>query len=298
MAEMIGFIGLGNMGTPMASRLAEAGYGLVVHDTRDNVTGPFVARGATRAGSPEDVASRVETVLVSLPTPDIVDKVVLGEGGISGGDRVKTVVDLSTTGPRVGAAIAAKLKERDITFVDCPVSGGVGGAKAGTLAVMVSCPSPTFDRLEPMLEHIGKVFFIGEAPGSAQMMKLCNNLMSAAAMAISTEAIVAGVKAGIDPAVMVEVINVSSGQNTATTQKFPRSILNRRFDYGFTTGLMFKDVRLCLEEAEGMGLDLETAKAVRSVWQKVNDLLGPDSDFTRIVEMVEQPAGVTVGKPG
>ena len=298
MAETIGFIGLGNMGTPMASRLADAGYGLVVYDTRDNVIGPFVAGGAARAGSAEDVASRVETVLVSLPTPDIVDKVVLGEGGISGGGRVKTVVDLSTTGPRVGAAIAAKLKERGITFVDCPVSGGVGGAKAGTLAVMVSCPRPTFERLEPMLGHIGKVFFIGEAPGSAQMMKLCNNLLSAAAMAISTEAIVAGVKAGIDPAIMVEVINVSSGQNTATTQKFPRSILNRRFDYGFTTGLMFKDVRLCLEEAEGMGLDLETAKAVRSVWQKVHDLLGPDSDFTRIVEMVEAPAGVTVGKPG
>lgn len=295
MAETIGFIGLGNMGTPMASRLADAGYGLIVHDTRDTVLGPFLELGATRAGSAEEVASRAETVLVSLPTPDIVEKVVLGEGGISSGGKVRTVVDFSTTGPRVGAAIAARLKEKGITFVDCPVSGGVGGAKAGTLAVMVSCPRATYDRLEPMLKRLGKVFFIGEAPGSAQMMKLCNNLMSAAAMAISAEAIVAGVKAGIDPAVMVEVINVSTGQNTATTQKFPRSILNRRFDYGFTTGLMFKDVRLCLEEAEGMGLDLETAKAVRSVWQKVNDVFGPESDFTRIVEMIEKPAGVTVG---
>ncbi len=296
MAETIGFIGLGNMGTPMASRLAEAGYGLVVHDTRDAVIGPFLERGAVRAGSAEDVASRVETVLVSLPTPDIVERVVLGEGGLAGGTAVRTVVDLSTTGPRVGAAIAARLEERGVTFVDCPVSGGVGGAKAGTLAVMVSCPRPTFDRLEPMLSHIGKVFFIGEAPGSAQMMKLCNNLMSAAAMAISAEAIVAGVKAGIDPAVMVDVINVSSGQNTATTQKFPKSILNRRFDYGFSTGLMFKDVRLCLDEAEGMGLDLETAQAVRSIWQKMNDRFGPESDFTRIVELVEGAAGVTVGK--
>jgi 3-hydroxyisobutyrate dehydrogenase-like beta-hydroxyacid dehydrogenase len=149
-----------------------------------------------------------------------------------------------------------------------------------------------------MLNHIGKVFFIGEAPGAAQMMKLCNNLMSAAAMAISAEAITAGVKAGIDPAVMVDVINVSSGMNTATTQKFPKSILNRRFDYGFATGLMFKDVRLCLEEAEGMGLDLKTAQAVRSVWQKVMDELGPHSDFTRIIEVIEKPAGVTVGKIG
>jgi 3-hydroxyisobutyrate dehydrogenase-like beta-hydroxyacid dehydrogenase len=295
MAEAVGFIGLGNMGTPMATRLVEAGYQLVVFDTRDDVVAPFVERGAKRASSAADVGAQAETVLVSLPTPDIVQKVVaqVAEGG-----TVKTVVDLSTTGPKVGAQIAAEMKGRGITFVDCPVSGGVGGAKAGTLAVMVSCPRETFDRLEPMLKNIGKVFFIGEAPGSAQMMKLCNNLMSAAAMAISAEAITAGVKAGIDPAVMVDVINVSSGMNTATTQKFPKSILNRRFDYGFATGLMFKDVRLCLEEAEAMGLDLETAKAVRSIWQKMNDSFGPESDFTRIVEMVERPAGVTVGKAG
>jgi 3-hydroxyisobutyrate dehydrogenase-like beta-hydroxyacid dehydrogenase len=277
----------------MASRLAEAGYQLVVFDTRDDVIAPFISRGATRAFSAADVGSQAETVLVSLPTPDIVQNVV---AEIAQGSAVKTIVDLSTTGPKVGAAIAADLKGRGITFVDSPVSGGVGGAKAGTLAVMVSCPRATYERLEPMLKNIGKVFFIGEAPGSAQMMKLCNNLMSAAAMAISAEAITAGVKAGIDPAVMVDVINVSSGMNTATTQKFPKSILNRRFDYGFATGLMFKDVRLCLEEAEGMGLDLETAKAVRSVWQKMNDQFGPESDFTRIVEMVEKPAGVTVGK--
>lgn len=296
MAETVGFIGLGNMGTPMAGRLADAGYGLLVHDTRDEVLRPLMDRGAKRAPSPAEMGASVETVLVSLPTPDIVQKVVLGPGGIAEGAKVKTIVDLSTTGPRVGAAIAAELTGRGITFVDCPVSGGVGGAKAGTLAVMVSGPRATFERLEPMLAHIGKVFFIGEAPGSAQMMKLCNNLMSAAAMAIAAEAIVAGVKAGIDPAVMVDVINVSSGRNSATLDKFPRSILNRRFDYGFATGLMFKDVRLCLEEFESMGLSFETADAVRSVWQKMNDAFGPESDFTRIVEMVEKPAGVVVGQ--
>jgi len=295
MGETIGFIGLGNMGTPMANRLLDAGYKLVVFDTRDEVVAPFVARGAKRTSSAADAGSEAETVLVSLPTPDVVQKVV---AQVAQGTAVTTVVDLSTTGPRVAAAIGAELKGRGLTFVDCPVSGGVGGAKAGTLAVMISCPRATFDRLEPMLNHIGKVFFIGEAPGAAQMMKLCNNLMSAAAMAISAEAITAGVKAGIDPAVMVDVINVSSGMNTATTQKFPKSILNRRFDYGFATGLMLKDVRLCLEEAEGMGLDLKTGQAVRSVWQKVMDELGPDSDFTRIIEVIEKPAGVTVGKIG
>jgi hypothetical protein len=296
MAETVGFIGLGNIGAPMAQRLVQAGHRLIVFDLRDEATAPFLAQGAERAASPAEAAARAETILVSLPTPEIVEKVALGEGGLVAGERVRTVVDLSTTGPRVAAGIAARLKERGITFVDCPVSGGVAGARAGTLAVMVSGPRPVYEALAPLLAHLGKVFFIGEAPGAAQMMKLCNNLMSAAAMAISAEAIVAGVKAGIDPAVMVDVINVSSGQNTATTQKFPRSILNRRFDYGFSTGLMFKDVRLCLEEAGEMGLDLETAKAVLSTWRKVNEAFGPDSDFTRIVEMVEAPAGVTVGK--
>ncbi|MGA0594144.1 NAD(P)-dependent oxidoreductase [Enterovirga sp. CN4-39] len=295
MADTIGFIGLGNMGTPMATRLADAGYGLVVFDTRDDVVAPFVSRGAKRAASAAEVGAQAETVLVSLPTPDIVRAVV---AELVQGSAVKTIIDLSTTGPKVAAEIGAELKARGITFVDSPVSGGVGGAKAGTLAVMVSCPRDTFERIDPMLKNIGKVFFIGEAPGSAQMMKLCNNLMSAAAMAISAEAITAGVKAGIDPAIMVDVINVSSGMNAATIQKFPKSILNRRFDYGFATGLMFKDVRLCLEEVEAMGLDLETAKAVRSVWQKMNDQFGPESDFTRIIELTERPAGVIVGKPG
>lgn len=296
MTDTIGFIGIGKMGLPMAGRLIDAGHGLVVHDARADATAPLVERGATLAGSAAEVASQVNTVLVSLPTPDIVEKVVLGEGGVAAGTAVRTVVDLSTTGPRVGAAIAAALAKRNMTFVDCPVSGGVGGAKAGTLAVMVSCPKATFERLEPMLKTIGKVFFIGETPGSAQMMKLVNNLMSAAAMAISAEAIVAGVKAGIDPAIMVDVINVSSGRNSATLEKFPRSILNRRFDYGFSTGLMFKDVRLCLEEAAELGLTLETGNAVRALWQKVMDEKGPDSDFTQIVEVVETAAGVTVGR--
>src|ERR671928_736353 len=125
MAETIGFIGLGNMGTPMAGRLADAGYRLVVHDTREDVVAPFLARGAEQAGSAAEVGSRAETLLVSLPTPDVVQKVVLGPGGIAEGSKVKTIVDLSTTGPRVGAAIAAALEERGMTFVDCPVSGGV-----------------------------------------------------------------------------------------------------------------------------------------------------------------------------
>jgi 3-hydroxyisobutyrate dehydrogenase-like beta-hydroxyacid dehydrogenase len=297
MGEAIGFVGLGNMGHPIATRLIEAGHRLVVYDTRPDAVARLAERGAAPAGSAAEVASAAETVLVSLPTPDIVEKVAIGDGGVAQGSRVRTLIDLSTTGPRTAKRIAEKLAGTKITWVDAPVSGGVGGAKAGTLAVMVSGPRAVFDPLQPILKVIGKPFFIGEQAGTAQMMKLVNNLMSAAAMAISAEAMVIGVKAGLDPATMVDVINAGSGRNSATQEKFPRSILNRRFDYGFSTGLMFKDVRLCLEEAQALGLSMPTAEAVRALWQKTIDTLGPDSDFTRIVEIVEEPAGVTVGTP-
>jgi 3-hydroxyisobutyrate dehydrogenase-like beta-hydroxyacid dehydrogenase len=297
MAETVGFVGLGNMGNPIAGRLLDAGYSLVVYDTSADAVGALTERGAARAGSAAEVASQAEIVLVSLPTPDIVEKVATGDGGVAQGSRVRTLVDLSTTGPRAAKRIFDKLAGTGITWIDAPVSGGVGGARAGTLAVMVSGPREVFDRLQPLLKVIGKPFFIGAEPGGAQMMKLVNNLMSAAAMAISAEAMVIGVKAGLDPATMVDVINAGSGRNSATQEKFPRSILNRRFDYGFSTGLMFKDVRLCLEEAGALGLSMPTANAVRALWQKTIDALGPESDFTRIVEIVEEPAGVTVGTP-
>ena len=290
----LGFIGLGNMGAPMAGRLLDAGYALTVFDTRASAVQAFTARGAKSASSPAAVASAVETVLVSLPTPAIVRQVALGQDGIASGKQVKTFVDLSTTGPRAAQEIAAELAARNIVAVDSPVSGGVGGAKKGTLAVMVSGPKDRHDALRPALEVIGKVFYLGEKAGLGQMMKLANNLLSATAMAISCEAMVMGVKAGLDPKVMVDVINAGSGRNSATQEKFPRSILPRTFDYGFATGLMYKDVKLCLEEAEALGVPMWVASAVRQLWLVANNELGPESDFTRVIEVLEGWAGVEV----
>ena len=290
----LGFIGLGNMGAPMASRLLDAGFSLTVFDTRTAALEPFVARGAIAAPSPAAVASAVETVLVSLPTPAIVRQVALGEGGIASGKKVKTFVDLSTTGPRAAQEIAAELAKHNIVAVDSPVSGGVAGAVKGTLAVMVSGPKDRHDALLPALQAIGKVFYLGEKPGLGQMMKLANNLLSATAMAISCEAMVMGVKAGLDPKVMVDVINAGSGRNSATQEKFPRSILPRTFDYGFATGLMYKDVKLCLEEAQALGVPMWVASAVQQLWLVAERKLGPESDFTRVIEVLEQWAGVEV----
>jgi 3-hydroxyisobutyrate dehydrogenase-like beta-hydroxyacid dehydrogenase len=294
MPEHLGFIGVGRMGGPMAGRLLDAGYRLTLFDTSASALQPLAARGAVVAQSASDVASTVETVFVSLPTPDIVRAVALGEGGIAEGSRVKTFVDLSTTGPRTAAEIADGLAKRGIAAVDSPVSGGVGGAQKGTLAVMAACPHALFERLEPILKVFGKVFYIGARPGMGQTMKLANNLMSAAAMAISCEAIVMGVKAGLDPQVMVDVINAGSGRNTATQDKFPKAILPRSFDYGFATGLMYKDVRLALEEAEALQVPMWVGSAVRQLWQFANAQNGPASDFTNIIRCIEDWAGVQV----
>src|SRR5215204_53635 len=207
----IGFIGLGKMGFPMARRLIEAGHQLTVFDTRKEAIDKLVAMGAQAASSPSDTADRCETVLASLPSLQASLEVATGAGGVIEGKRIRRFVDLSTVGSQMAARIHGLLAKNNIVQIDSPVSGGVGGAEKGTLAVMVSGPRADYEAAKPALDVIGKVFFIGEKPGMGQTMKLANNMLSATAMAATSEAMVMGVKAGIDPAVMVDVINSGSG---------------------------------------------------------------------------------------
>ena len=291
----IGFIGLGNMGFPMARRLIEAKHQLIVFDTRKEAADRLVAMGATAASSPKEVADRVESVMASLPSLQASLEVATGHHGVIEGHRVKRFVDLSTVGSQMAVRIHDLLKKRDIVQIDSPVSGGVGGAEKGTLAVMVSGPKAHAEAVRPALEIIGKVFFIGEKPGSAQTMKLANNFLSATAVVATSEAVVMGVKSGLDPHVMIDVINAGSGMNTASRDKFPRAILPRSFDFGFTTGLMVKDVRLCLEEMKSLGLSMEVAEAVGRLWEVVICDMGAESDFTTAIKPIEKAAGVVVG---
>jgi 3-hydroxyisobutyrate dehydrogenase-like beta-hydroxyacid dehydrogenase len=291
----IGFIGLGKMGFPMARRLIEAKHQLVVFDTRKEAADKLVAMGAKAASSPKEVADRVETVMASLPSLQASLEVATGTNGVIEGARVKRFVDLSTVGSQMAVRIHDLLKKRDIVQIDSPVSGGVGGAEKGTLAVMVSGPKAHAEAVRPALEVIGRVFFIGEKPGSAQTMKLANNFLSATAVVATSEAVVMGVKSGIDPNVMIEVINAGSGMNTASRDKFPRAILPRTFDYGFATGLMVKDVRLCLDEMKSLGLSMEVAEAVGRLWEVVIRDMGAVSDFTTAIKPIEKAAGVVVG---
>ena len=291
----IGFIGLGKMGFPMARRLVEAGHQLVVFDTRKEVVDQLIALGAQAASSPKDIADRVETVMASLPSLQASLEVATGSGGVIEGKRVKRFVDLSTVGSQMAVKIHGLLASKHIVQIDSPVSGGVGGAEKGTLAVMVSAPRADFEIVKPALDVIGKVFFIGEKPGSGQTMKLVNNFLSATAMVATSEAVVMGVKSGLDPAVMIDVINAGSGMNTASRDKFPRAVLPRSFDFGFATGLMVKDVRLALDEMKSLGLSMEVAEAVGRLWEVVIREMGPESDFTSAIKPIEKAAGVVVG---
>jgi len=291
----IGFIGLGKMGFPMARRLIEAKHQLVVFDTRKEAVEQLVKLGAEAAASPKDVADRTETVMASLPSLQASLDVATGKDGVIEGRRVKRFVDLSTVGSQMAVKIHDILAKRNIVQIDSPVSGGVSGAEKGTLAVMVSGPKADYEAIKAALDVIGKVFFIGTKPGSGQTMKLANNFLSATAMVATSEAVVMGVKSGLDPKVMVDVINSGSGMNTASRDKFPRSVLPRSFDFGFATGLMVKDVRLAIEEMRSLGLSMEVAEAVGRLWETVIKEQGADSDFTSAIKSVEKAAGVVVG---
>jgi 3-hydroxyisobutyrate dehydrogenase-like beta-hydroxyacid dehydrogenase len=292
--QHLGFVGVGRMGGPMALRLLDAGHRLTVCDVDDAAVRRLVDRGAQAARSPAEVAAATEVVLTSLPTPEIVHEVVLGRGGIAEGSRVRRLIELSTIGPGAAIRVAAGLAERGIQWLEAPVSGGVRGAQDGTLAVMVACPKELFEAALPILRTFGKVFFVGEKPGLAQVVKLGNNLLSLAAVAITSEALAMGVKAGVDPRVMLDVINAGSGRNSATQDKFPLAVLPGTFDFGFTTGLSYKDVRLCVDEAETLGVPMVLGAALRELLAITNARFGPDSDFTSIAKVLEDWAGVQI----
>jgi 3-hydroxyisobutyrate dehydrogenase-like beta-hydroxyacid dehydrogenase len=293
----IGFIGLGQMGFHMARRLVEAGHRVTVFDVRSEAIDRLTALGARAAASPRAIADEVETVMASLPTPEIVLAVATGPDGVIEGRRVRRFVDLSTTGAVMAKRIFAALAAKNIVQIDCPVSGGVTGAAKGTLALMVSGPREEVRAIEPVLPAIGRTFFIGERPGAGQTMKLCNNFLSAAAMTATSEAMVMGVKAGLDPRIMLDVINAGTGRNTATEDKFGRVVLPRAFNLGFTVGLMNKDLKLCLAEGKALGVPMEVAETVAQMLQIACDENGPDKDLTTVVQPVERRAGVEVRAP-
>jgi len=293
--ENIGFIGVGRMGVRMARRLIDAGHALTIYDTNAAAMSPLVALGAKTVDSPAAVASAAEIVFASVPTPPIVQAIALGPKGVIEGSRVKIFIDTSTTGATIERVVAEGLSTKGIRMVDAPVSGGINGAEKGTLAVMVSCSEETFARVKPILEVLGKIFFVGTQAGQGQTMKLLNNLLSATAMAITSEATAMGVKAGLDPSLVIDVFNAGTARNSATQDKMKQHVISRTFSYGFGIGLLNKDIRLCMAEADNFGVPMVVGSAVRQLLSIATQAEGLDADMTAMARTVERFAGVRIG---
>jgi 3-hydroxyisobutyrate dehydrogenase-like beta-hydroxyacid dehydrogenase len=291
----LGFVGVGKMGARMSRRLVDAGYPLTIYDPVEAAMEPLVKAGAKAADSPEEVASEAEIVFASVPTPPVVHAVTLGPKGIVEGKKVKIFIDTSTTGATVAKQVAEGLAAKKITAVDAPVSGGIKGAEKGTLAVMLACPESALGTVKPVLENLGKIFVVGTQPGQGQTMKLLNNLLSATAMAITSEAIVMGVKAGLDPSLIVDVFNAGTARNSATQDKMKQHVISRTFSYGFGIGLLNKDIRLCMGEADALGVPMVVGSAVRQLLSIATASEGLDADMTAMTRTVEEWAGVRVG---
>jgi 3-hydroxyisobutyrate dehydrogenase-like beta-hydroxyacid dehydrogenase len=296
MSGRIGFIGVGQMGAPMVERLLASGREVAVFDVNAAAMQPLVARGATAAGSARAAATGAEIVFACLPSPEVSRSVALGPDGIGGVEGLGVYVETSTIGTAAIKAIAAGLGARGTTVLDAPVSGGPRGARAGKLATMVAGDRAAFARVRPLLDAIaGKVFYVGAEPGLAQITKLANNMISGAGMAVAMEAAVMAVKAGVDAHTLIDVVNASTGRNTATTDKFPQSILPRTFDYGGKLATMYKDVELCFAEARALGVPMWVGAAVVQLWfQAMTEGRGQD-DYTTLIKTIEGWTGVTVG---
>ena len=292
----LGFIGLGAMGLPMATRLVERNHAVTVLDLNERATAPLAARGATVARTPTEVAQNAEIVFTCLPTLDSVRAVALGADGVIHG-KAKIYVNLSTIGSPLSREIATALAARGIATLDAPITGGAPKARDGTLTVMVAGERAAFDQVETVFgAFANNVVYLGAAPGIAQTMKLINNIMSAANLAIAAEAMVMGAKAGLDPEAMLKVLNTGSGQNSATLTKIPNHVLSRTFDYGGALYIIQKDLEAWRQEAEALAVPSWVGSAVRQLYMHTLAAGSPKDDMTTVVRLIEGWAGAELPK--
>jgi 3-hydroxyisobutyrate dehydrogenase len=289
--ETIGFVGLGNMGAPMARRLAGAGYRLIVADAVPAAVEKFRAgTKADVAASLKDLGAACRLVITMLPDGKIVRSVLMGESGIAAGlTPGAIVIDMTSASPVGTRELGVELAARGISLLDAPVSGGVGRAAEGKLSIMAGGDPELLARCKSILETMGQVFLTGAA-GSGHAMKALNNYLSAANLAIAAEAVLAGERFGLDPDLMIRIFNASTGRNTATDHKYPKFVLPRTFDSGFSLGLMAKDLRLALELANDSGSPTDLLKMTVDMWAKAEQQLGFRADNTEIVKYLESRA--------
>ena len=301
--EKVGFIGLGNMGGAIAERLARSGaVALQVIDRKPAAAQGLVALGAVAHVCARAVADVASIVFTCLPTLEASEAAMFGAEGLLGGSMMRCCVEMSTIGPAGMAAIARRFALAGIDVLDAPVSGGAAGALKGTLAIMIAAPAAVRERVAPVLAAISpKVFTISDLPGDAQNMKLVNNLLAAANMASSFEALALGVKLGLAPEKIVEVVNAGSGRNTGMDDRKTGAILARRFEGLGKISLLEKDIRLAFEVAVAAGFPVEAMPSfggMARLWQRAVEQGMSGEDVSALVKVVERDVDVEVRGQG
>ncbi len=279
---VIGWIGLGQMGHRMAGNVAAAGYPMVVADATSTELAP---KGAHIATCNREVGERAEIVLLSVP--DGAASLAVCRDLIQADSRtVEVVIDSSTIGMSAAGTAHDLLDAEGIRYVDAPVSGGIAGAEAASLSIILGCDQALFERVSPLLSNIGgHLFHVGEKPGMGQAVKLLNNFLSATAMAATSEAMAFGASVGLDMQTVLDVVNRSTGQNTASRDKFPKRVVTEHYDGGFAAAMMAKDVRLYLDEVGRTGSASGIAAEIEALWSAF-DASTPGADFTRIYPFI------------
>lgn len=285
----IGFIGLGRMGTPMARRLVDAGHDVVGFDLSADARDALAAAGGT-AVETAGAAAGADVVILMLPDSNIVEA-VLGDPDVSGAVREDAIViDMSSSEPLRTRALADTLAERGVRLVDAPVSGGVRGAEGGSLTIMVGGEDADVARVEPVLTHLGRVVRAGGI-GAGHAVKALNNLMSATHLWITSEAMHAGRRFGIDPEVMLSIVNGSSGRSGSTENKWPNFILPGGYDSGFGLRLMLKDMRIAADLSRAVGIDPSLGDEAIRRWATAAESLDPGADHTEVARWIEDASG-------
>ena len=250
-----GYLGVGAMGQPMATKLQEGGHQLTILDVNPTAMQPLLDRQARQARTPKEMADQCEVVFVSLPTLNAFRTVVFGENGLLMGDKMKILVNTCTVGRKFLREVEAAMTPRGVTIIDCPISGGPSGAAAGTLSVMVSGDPATVDRVMPLLSLWGPTVTVaGDKPGAAQVLKLTNNALFIVSLIASSEAFVMGAKGGVDPEVMMKAISVGTGDNGTLRKVLPQAVLTRDFNFGAAMHILKKDMDLAVEQGKHLAL--------------------------------------------
>ncbi|MFH1032791.1 MAG: NAD(P)-dependent oxidoreductase [Chloroflexota bacterium] len=295
MKPVIGFIGLGNMGSPMAQNLIKANYRLVVYDLKEAAMEPLVKTGATKGLNPSDVAQQSSVVITMLPASPQVEETVLGPAGVLEGISPGNIlIDMGTSYPGSTKMISEKLAASGIRMLDAPVSGGVKGAREASLSIMVGGKESDFNECRPIFEVLGKnIYHVGPV-SAGHTVKALNNLCSACSMVVTSEAMVIATKLGLSPEKVIEVLNSSTGRSWSSQFKFPNFVLNDKFNSGFSISLMNKD----LEIANRLGRELHVPMYVGTMVQQVyNHAMGQgaaDECHTAIAKVIEDWGGVKV----